>query len=233
MTDGPIVASQVPAEAPDSETTEALTREERVAALREFPLGQTVRVPLDLIAPAERNPRRGRVGEVIESLREFGQHRPVVVQLRRAEAIVGNHLWRAAKKLGWSEIDAFIVDDDDRMALRRAVADNATGDAAGWDDEELAEVMQEIGAVPGFDDGDIRKLLKRLETADELADPTHPLMPQLNERYEMVLVLATNETDFAWLATKLDLRSERSYKSTAVQRAHVVTVERLQTLWGT
>jgi hypothetical protein len=229
---GPIPASEVPVESPP-EDERPLTNEERLKLLHEFPMGEkpsdAVTVPLKLLKPAKKNPRKGAVAEQIESLREFGQHRPLVVQHSTGEVIVGNHLLKA---MGWTEGDALILADDDHKALRRAVADNATGDKATYDEEELAEVMKEIGAVPGFGDGDIQKLLDKLEPEKKVDEPTYPLVPRLNEKYDYVMIFCTNETDWNWLQTKLQLRRERSYKSEAVATSHVITVERLQELLG-
>lgn len=216
----PIPASDVPVEA-DPAHEEFLS----------YGLGYA-RVPIGLIKLAKKNPRRGAVAEVIESLREFGQHRPAVVQQSSREVIVGNHMLKAARQLGWEEIDVFIVDDDDTKALRRGVSDNASGDLATWDEAELAGVLQEVGAVPGFGEDALDKLLKKLEPPKEAKEATYPLVPKLGEAYDYVVVLATNETDLTWLMTKFQLRSEKSYKSQAVSRSHVVTVERLQELLG-
>jgi hypothetical protein len=206
----------------------ASTEEATVEFWRDVELGH-IHVPIALLTPAKRNPRRGNVREVAESLREFGQHRPVVVQRGSGEIIVGNHLYHAALLLGWGSLDAFVVDDDDKQALRRAVADNAVGDQAGWDKEELASVMQEIGAVPGYGESDIAKLLESLAGKTGLGDEaTYPVMAVLNEQYETVLIVAKNAVDWAWLETKLQLRKERSYKSTQVAVCHVLSVGRLQ-----
>jgi hypothetical protein len=137
-------------------------------------------------------------------------------------------MFKAAKQLGWEEIDALIVDDSDEVALRRAVADNAVGDKATWDDQELAEVMQEIGAVPGMNEADIDKLMNKLAPPPKIAEPTYPLVPRMNEKYDYVVIFCENETDWNWLQTKLELRREKSYKSEAVATSHVITVERLQ-----
>lgn len=237
----PIPASEVEPEAPDVGTelsgVEELDEYARLERLRKFGVSKDAAdvkmIPTELLALAKRNPRRGAVAAVIESLREFGQHRPCVVQQSTGEVIVGNHLLRATRQLGWPETACLIVGDDDDQALRRGLADNFVGDQAEWDEEELAAVLRDTGAVPGIDELAVQKLLAKLEEdVEEPDDPTYPLMPQLNEKYEIVLVVATNETDWAWLETTLDLRSERSYKSTAIQKAHVVTVERLQELFG-
>jgi hypothetical protein len=46
------------------------------------------------------------------------------------------------------------------------------------------------------------------------------------------MIFCENETDWTWLQTTLQLRTEKSYKSGAVARSHVVTVGRLQELMG-
>jgi hypothetical protein len=52
----------------------------------------------------------------------------------------------------------------------------------------------------------------------------------LNERYDYVVIFSENETDWAWLETRFQLRREKSYKSEAVATSHVITVSRLQQL---
>jgi hypothetical protein len=232
MSEAPVRASQTDPQFISGEVS--LTEAERLERLHGYPTGvkaaDAVSVPIALLKPAKKNPRRGAVADVIESLREFGQHRPVVVQHSTGQVIVGNHMLKAAKQLGWQEIDALIVDDKDEKAMRRAIADNAVGDKATWDDEELADVMKEIGAVPGMNEADIDKLLSKLAPPPKVEEPTYPLVPRMNEKYDYVVVFCENETDWNWLQTKLELRRERSYKSEAVALSHVITVARLQEL---
>jgi hypothetical protein len=187
-------------------------------------------VKLEDLTPQERNPRKGSVTDIVESMREFGQHREVVVQQSTSTVIVGNHVFKAAEVLGWEEIDAFVVDDDDAKAVRRGIADNAVGDKGTWEEELLGQVLQEVGAVPGYDGRDVEKLLAKLAPKQEKAEPTYPLVPRLNEHYDYVMIFATTETDWVWLQTRLQLRREKSYKSKAVALSHVLTVERFQEL---
>lgn len=233
MSDSPVAASEVEPQAPDDQP---LTEVERLRRLHEFPSGEkpsdAVSVPIELLKLARKNPRKGAVAEVIESLKEFGQHRPVVVQRSTGEVVVGNHLLKAAKALGWTELDALIVNDDDDKAMRRALADNFTGDKAKWDEEELAEVLKDTGAVPGVTQTEIDQLLAKLAPPEKTDEPTYPLVPRLNEKYDYVMIFCTNETDWNWLQTKLELRREKSYKSEAVATSHVLTVERFQELLG-
>lgn len=195
---------------------------------------QVVSVPIADLVPDPRNARRGDVAVIVESLREFGQHRPAVVRRADNHIIVGNHMWKAARTLGWTHLDVVYVDDDEEKSLRRSIADNATGDKASWEDTLLAEQLEQVGEVPGFSQSDIDALLKRVsDTLDEQKEePTYPIVARPNEEYDYVLIVAQNATDCAYLRTKFDLRKERSYKSSAVGISHVVTVERLQELWG-
>lgn len=231
--EAPVPASAVDPVEPDAEPL--MSEAERLDALAAYEDGY-VTVPLALLKTADRNPRRGAVADVVESLREFGQHRPVVVQRRSGQVIVGNHLYRAAETLGWADIDAFIVDDDDDKALRRLIADNAVGDKAGWDDAELAELLKETGAVPGMDERAVARLLATLEDEQlDMSEPTFPIVARPNEEYDYVMVVALNATDAAYLNTKFELRTEDSYKDSkkpVLGRSHVLSVKRLRELLG-
>jgi hypothetical protein len=218
----------------EPEATGALTEEQRLAALAELPAGYNVgpnAVDIQLLRPAKKNPRRGAVAEQIESLREFGQHRAAVIT-RTGDVVIGNHMLKASLQLGWARLDCFLVEDDDDKAMRRAITDNAVGDLATWEEAELAEALEQVGAVPGYDQKEVDKLLAKLAPPPEKVEPTYPLVPQLNEHYDYVMVFCENETDWAWLQTTLALRKEKSYKSSAVAKSHVVTVTRLQELWN-
>jgi hypothetical protein len=190
------------------------------------------RLKMALLKPAERNPRRGQIAAVVESLIEFGQHRDVVVQKATGQVIVGNHLFKAAQTLGWTDIDGFIVDDDDTKALRRAVADNATGDLASWEREELAEVLKEVGPVPGFGQGEFDKLLEDMDRKQNPQAPVFAITARFMEHYSYVVIVSTNETDDAWLSTKFDLRKEGSYKDEQVVTSRVLSVDRARDLLG-
>lgn len=192
-----------------------------------------VEVGVDELIPGERNPRKGQTALIVESLLEFGQHRPIVVQRSTNRVIAWNHLLRAAKTLGWEKVGVLFVDDDDEMALRRAIADNAVGDKSQWDKDLLAELLQETGPVPGFDDREIQKLIDSVEdSAEEEDEPVFPITAHMGEAYDYVVIVADNETDAAYLATKFDLQKEKSYKSKNVGVSHVLTVDRMREVLG-
>lgn len=179
-----------------------------------------------------KNARKGNVKEIMASLREFGQHRPIVARRENGQIIIGNHMYKAAKALGWEYVQCVFVDDDEETAIRRGIADNATGDLATWDDQMLAELLSDVGQVPGITDAEMQRILEDTSLDDETDEPIYPIVARPGEEYDYVLIVARNSTDVAFLRTKFQLRKERSYKSSAVGLSHVVSVERLQELWG-
>jgi hypothetical protein len=190
------------------------------------------RVALDDLVPDSMNARKGNVAVIVDSLREFGQHRPIVVQKETGRIIAGNHTFFAAQTLGWEEIDVIYVDDDDVTATRRAIADNATGDHARWDERILKDLLESVGEdVPGVD----QALLDRLAKLDEVPveeTPIYPIVPKPGEGYSYVVIIADTVVDVAWLETAFDLQKEQSYKSTLVGKSKVLTVERFRSLLG-
>lgn len=121
-------------------------------------------VSIDVPEPYERNPRRGNVDQVAESLRVNGQYRPIVVNRRDNRILAGNHTWRAARQLGWTHIAVTWVDVDDAAARRIVLVDNRASDLADYDDRLLAELLADVEdlAGTGYDPYDIDELATRL-----------------------------------------------------------------------
>ena len=109
------------------------------------------RVKLSELKHDKKNARRHderNVEEIKRSLQEFGQHRPFVVQRGTNKVIVGNGMLDAMLALGMTEGDAYIVDDDEETSIRRALADNRTGELASWDMAVLKDLFEDMGPVP-------------------------------------------------------------------------------------
>jgi hypothetical protein len=187
-------------------------------------------VSMDSLKIDERNARKGNISAIVESLEEFGQHRPVVAHRKSKKIIAGNHMFRAAQALGWDKINVYWVDDDETTAIRRGLADNATGNLATWDEDLLADLLTETGAVPGIDEGMLQALTESVDK-EVKEKPIFPITARVNEKYDYVIVVAKSEIDTVWMTEKFGLRVEQSYKGPKTARSHVVTVERLQELW--
>lgn len=111
-------------------------------------------VSLTTLIPDSANARKHNernLEEIARSLREFGQHAPLVVQRSSNRILVGNGRYEAMRRLGWGEALVIYVDDDDVKATRRALADNRTAELAEWDDNVLAKLVTALGDdVPGW-----------------------------------------------------------------------------------
>lgn len=98
-------------------------------------------VPIDSLNPDPSNARRHgdkNLAAIKSSLATFGQRKPIVVQKQGRIVRAGNGTLQAAKALGWTEIAAVVIDDDNATASRFAIADNRTAEMAAWDDDVLA-----------------------------------------------------------------------------------------------
>jgi hypothetical protein len=110
---------------------------------------ETVLVPVSELKGYDKNPRKGNVKAIAESLEINKQYRPIVVQKSTKKILAGNHTWLAAQSLGWKEIAVVFVDVDDVAAKRIVLADNKTNDLADYDGQVLAELLRDLGTADG------------------------------------------------------------------------------------
>ena len=105
---------------------------------------KSLAVPLDSLVQDPSNARKHserNIESIANSLRLFGQRRAIVVQRNGRIVRAGNGTLQAARKLGWTEIAAVMVDDDNATAMQFAIADNRTAELAEWDDETLGLLL--------------------------------------------------------------------------------------------
>jgi ParB family transcriptional regulator, chromosome partitioning protein len=102
------------------------------AAHVERPRGQR-KVPIELLKPNPRNPRRNfseaELGELAASIRQHGMIQPIVVRPVRGahdryEIIAGERRWRAAQAAGLHEVPIVPLDVSDGDALELAIIEN-------------------------------------------------------------------------------------------------------------
>lgn len=153
------------------------------------------RVKLSELKHDKKNARRHderNVEEIKRSLQEFGQHRPFVVQRGTNKVIVGNGMLDAMLALGMTEGDAYIVDDDEETSIRRALADNRTGELASWDMAVLKDLFQDMGPdvdVPGWNTDEIEGLFCASHVSGD-ADftPTPPAEDNYEQKYGVIVM---------------------------------------------
>ena len=107
--------------------------------------------PIDSVQPHPRNVRQGDVGAIATSLEINGQYRPIVVHKTTSNILAGNHTYKAAVSLGWTEIAITYVDCSDDDALKILLADNKANDLASYDDSALADLLKDLVGGPGLD----------------------------------------------------------------------------------
>ena len=89
---------------------------------------------------------------IVESLREFGQVKPIVIAKDPSGSLVvvaGNGTLEAAKVLGWSKISAKRVPDswDAERIKAYALVDNRTAELAEWDLDVLSGQLVELDSL--------------------------------------------------------------------------------------
>jgi len=105
---------------------------DKAPATANAPVTADRRVPIELVSPNPRNPRRNfaedDLVDLAQSIREHGIVQPVVVRPApkpgHYEIIAGERRWRAAQRAGLTELPVIIREVDDRAALELAIIEN-------------------------------------------------------------------------------------------------------------
>lgn len=140
---------------------------------------QSARVPIDELHEHPRNARRHDLDVITRSLDKLGQYRPIVVNRgtltgRPNEILAGHGTVRAAKALGWREVDAVFHDVDDETATNILLVDNRASDLASYDESLLLDLLQGMDdySITGYSQSDFDALVEQFGDADmpELGD---------------------------------------------------------------
>lgn len=180
------------ADAQDLPISEALRRAARAAAAEARKPGRERRqrseyVSLDLLIPADYNPRRisdAQLTKLRESLSEYGQVQEIVVNTYpgREGVIVGGHQRLKAMRLedfDEAEVKWVHVPLEREKVLNLAL-NRISGD---WDPAMLAQVIHDLAeddeaedllGATGFEDDEVTKLLDAWDEANGAGDPDDP-----------------------------------------------------------
>lgn len=174
----------------------------------------TLDVPISDLQAYRKNPRRGNVGMIKESLELHGQYRAVVVNRgsqtgRPMEVLAGNHTVYAARELGWPTVAAHLVDVDEEGARKIVLADNQLSDRAVMDTDELIELLGELESLEGtgFTDDDVQALITPPEDMPEEDNA-------VGGAFDVIVVCTSLEDQAAFIAkTEREGRQVRRVKS--------------------
>jgi len=137
-------------------------------------------VPIGSVRVSTRNPRRGDIAAIAQSLVANQQYQPVIVNRRTGEVLAGNHRVLAALELGWCEIAVCFVDVGEEQARRIMLADNRTSDLASYDAEALIALLSEVDGDlvgTGYSQLDVDALLDSVSSDVALDEDEVPPLP--------------------------------------------------------
>ncbi len=104
---------------------------------------------LDRVKPYEKNPgiNDKAVDAVAKSIQTYGIRQPIVVD-SQGVIIVGHTRWKAAKKLGFTEVPVHVAIDMEAEAVRAyRIADNKTAELSDWDFDLLPIETKTLSAI--------------------------------------------------------------------------------------
>jgi hypothetical protein len=143
-------------------------------------------VPIASLTPDPSNARvhpERNMRAIMESLAAFGQVKPIVVRAEGMVVMAGNGGLEAAKRLGWTEIAASVVEMDDATAAAYGLADNRTAELATWDFATVARLERLIQEAGGEAIGWSQDELAALRVHDWTQPPTD--FPEVDEGIEV------------------------------------------------
>jgi len=101
---------------------------------------------IDNLVPWDQNPRLNdhSVDKVATSIKRFGFGAPIVARREDKMVIAGHTRLKAAKQLGLDAVPVRYLDLDPADAKMLALADNKIGEIAGWDNDELDRIINDL-----------------------------------------------------------------------------------------
>lgn len=188
-----------------------------------------------------KNPRKGNVEKVAESLKSNGQFKPIVVNVgthtgRPNEVLAGNHTLKAARSLRWTTLDVMWVDVTEEHARRIVLADNGSTDDATYDNNILAELIDaqknDVSTLVGttYSDDTLGKLmveidLDRKNDIDSIAE-VDPDLDGVEDLSKYVFFESTKNFDIPEL--RLDMIPEKFPDKLDIWAGHEIDSERAE-----
>ena len=146
------------------------------------------RVPIELVRPNPRNPRRqfgeADLADLAQSIREKGVVQPILVrpvqgQINHYEIIAGERRWRASQKAGQHEIPVVVQDVSDKEALELAIIENVQRadlnpieEAFGYEQliAEFGYTQQDLGQIIGKSRSHVANTLRLLKLPEPVKE---------------------------------------------------------------
>ena len=142
---------------------------------------QIVQVPIDDLHPDPANPRKisaEQLDGLTRSLREFGFVQPVIARHDDHLVVGGHQRIVAARRLGLKTVPTIFVDlSSEQSHLLNLTLNRISGE---WDEQLLARLLADLQsadgvdlALSGFEDDEIKRLLRRMDAEEKRYAPEH------------------------------------------------------------
>ena len=161
---------------------------------------QVIYKKLEEISPYEKNPRKNEeaVEYVANSIKEFGFKVPIVIDKNNV-IVTGHTRYKAAKKLGLTEVPIIIADDLSEEQIKAfRLADNKVSEKSKWNKDllmsELFDLEMDMSGF-GFEDE------IKVEEDGEIE-----FGEILGEEHNYVVLYFDNEVDWLQAESLLDLK---------------------------
>jgi len=139
-------------------------------------------VPIESVRPDPKNARlhsERNILAIMESLKKFGQQKPIVIH--KGFTLAGAGTLEAAKRLKWEKIAAIPFDQKEAQAMGYKVSDNRSAELAEWDIPQLSQDLKFLESLKfdldslGWSERDLNEQLKIVnyqvsDSDDEIVD---------------------------------------------------------------
>ena len=136
---------------------------------------ETITIPITEVHPLEVNPRRHpekQLNELVRSLEQFGQYRPLVVD-EDGVILAGNGLHAALLRTGATEVTVYRATGLSETQKKKLIlSDNKTGDLSNDDFDVMEQMLRELEdfEVPGYGPEMLRGIIADAEDVLEDAN---------------------------------------------------------------
>ena len=196
---------------------------------------KTVNRKISELKPASYNPRKinsKQLDELKESIVKYGITEPIVINMkgtRKNVVISGHQRLKILQELGRKTAPCveLMLSKKDEMELNIRMNKNG-GD---FDYDILKEFFEkDLLMHVGFTMDELADLTNIDQAIDDIQEnePVYPIVPIMSEKYDYVVMFATNEIDNAYLNSFFDLEAEQSYKNSRIGVGKVVIFEKFK-----
>lgn len=151
---------------------------------------------------------------IARSFSEFGQLKPVVVDVEARVVLAGNGTVEALRSIGWTHVAAVRSTLDGIRARAFAIADNRTAELAEWDDAVLASQLAEILEI----EGDLELVGFDATEMEAMVEPVRPNLTGPADDVPAMEKIAHSQLGDLWILGQHRLLCGDSTKAADVDR---------------